>query len=271
MTASGGPCSVGMSPDRLDRELVRRRHFPTRNAARNAIKAGYVAVDGIVVTKPALTVGADTTIEISDEARDYVGRGAYKLAAALGVFEVEVDGRRAIDVGSSTGGFTQVLLEAGAASVLALDVGRDQLHPRLRSDARVEVREGTSIRDVGPAEVGGPFEVVTVDLSFISVRVVAPDLERLGGPDADWIVLVKPQFEVGQEHLSKDGLVLDPARRGRAIVETIGTFARIGLATVGALRSPIRGGSGNMEAFIHLRRRGAAIVSSEAFKVLDDE
>jgi 23S rRNA (cytidine1920-2'-O)/16S rRNA (cytidine1409-2'-O)-methyltransferase len=260
-----------MSRNRLDRELVRRHRFPTRSAARNAINAGYVAVDGIVVTKPALGVGAETEIEVSDEARDYVGRGAYKLAAALAEFDVNVEERRAIDVGASTGGFTQVLLEAGAASVLALDVGRDQLHPRLRADPRVEVWEGTNVRDVGVAELGGPFDVVTVDLSFISVRAVAPDLEQLGGSDADWIVLVKPQFEVGRDNLSKDGVVRNPGMRGRAIVEVVGSFARIGLVTTGAMKSPIEGGSGNVEAMIRLQRRGAAIVSADAFKVLADE
>lgn len=260
-----------MSRNRLDQELVRRHRFPTRSAARNAINAGYVAVDGIVVTKPALGVDGGTEIEISNEARDYVGRGAYKLAAALAEFDVDIRGRRALDVGASTGGFTQVLLEAGAASVVALDVGRDQLHPRLRTDPRVDMREGTNVRDVTVAELGGPFDVVTVDLSFISVRTVAPDLERLGGEDADWIVLAKPQFEVGREHLSKDGIVRDATRRGRAIVEIVGTFARLGLVTVGAMRSPIRGGSGNLEALLWVRRRGGAIVSAEAFKVLADE
>lgn len=260
-----------MSRNRLDRELVKRRSFPTRSAARNAINAGYVAVDGVVVTKPALAVGPETEIVVAAEAGDYVGRGAYKLAAALEEFAIEVSGRRAIDVGSSTGGFTQVLLESGADSVVALDVGRNQLHSRLRSDPRVVVREGTNVRDVVVAELGGPFDVVTVDLSFISIRTVAGDLERLGGDDADWLVLVKPQFEAGREHLSKDGRVLDPTMRGRSIVEIVGTFARIGLVTVGAMRSPIRGGSGNVEALIWLRRRGAAIVSAEAFKVLADD
>jgi len=260
-----------MTRKRLDQELVRRDLFPSRSAARNAINAGLVSVDGLTVNKPAMNVTSETRIEVSDQARDYVGRGGYKLAAALGTFGLDATGRGAIDVGSSTGGFTQVLLEAGATSVVALDVGRDQLHPRLREDPRVLVRESTNVRDCDVAGLGGPFQLVTADLSFISLRVVAADLERLGDSDADWIVLAKPQFEVGRERLGKDGVVRDPAARGDAVVGVIDTFLRLGLVTVGAMRSPLPGGTGNLEALLWLRRRGAPILSVEAFKVLADE
>ncbi len=260
-----------MTRKRLDQELVRRGQFPSRSAARNAINAGLVTVDGLTVSKPAMNVSSDTHIEVSDQARDYVGRGAYKLAAALDTFGVDAARRRAIDVGSSTGGFTQVLLEAGATSVVALDVGRDQLHPRLREDRRVQVREATNVRDCDVTDLGGPFQLVTADLSFISLRVVAADLERLGDSDADWIVLAKPQFEVGRERLGKDGVVRDPAARGDAVVGVIDAFFSLGLVTVGVMRSPIPGGTGNLEALLWLRRRGAPIVSVEAFKVLADE
>lgn len=260
-----------MRRSRLDRELVRRELFPTRSAARNAINAGYVSVDGAVVGKPALGVAADTPIEVSDEARHYVGRGGYKLAAALQEFALDVSGLRAIDVGSSTGGFTQVLLEAGVESVVAVDVGRDQLHPDLRIHPGVVVCEGTNVRDLDVGECGGPFGVVTADLSFISLGVVARDLERLGDRDADWIVLVKPQFEVGKERIGKDGVVRDPAARGEAVAGVMAAFLAVGLIPVGLMRSPIAGGSGNAEALLWLRRRGAAIVSVEAFKVLADE
>lgn len=260
-----------MTGTRLDLELVRRDHFPSRSAARNAVNAGFVSVDGVVVGKPAMSVTAATEIVVSDEARDYVGRGAYKLAAALDEFAVDTSGKQAIDVGASTGGFTQVLLDAGASHVVALDVGRDQLHPLLRADSRVRVVEGMNVRDADPGALAGPFEVVTADLSFISLRVVAGDLERLGGGDADWIVLVKPQFEVGKDRLGKDGVVRDPAARGEAVCSVVDAFLRVGLVTVAAMRSPLPGGTGNQEALLWLRRRGAALLSVEAFKVLADE
>ena len=224
-----------------------------------------------MVRKPALGVDATSEISIAAESRDYVGRGAYKLAAALSEFALDLRGKRAIDLGASTGGFTQVLLEAGVESVVALDVGRDQLHHRLRRDRRVRVEEGRNVRDVTVAELGGPFSVVAADLSFISLQVVAGDVERLGDADADWVVLVKPQFEVGREWLSKDGVVRDDSARGRALVAVINAFLRLGLVPVGVMRSPIAGGSGNVEALLWLRRRGAAILSVEAFKVLADE
>ncbi len=260
-----------MSRARLDQELVRRNLFPTRSAARNAIRQGLVVVAGETAQKPALQVSRNTEITVAAEAARYVGRGAFKLLAALDRFQIPISGRTAIDVGSSTGGFTEVLLEAGVAGVVALDVGRDQLHPRLRADRRVQVMEGTNVRDVEVAALGGPFGVVTADLSFISLAVVAGDLERLGDRSCDWIVLVKPQFEVGRDGLTKDGIVLSVERRGDAVVDVVGAFARVGLVARGVMRSPISGGSGNLEALLWLRRDGAPILSSDAFKVLADE
>jgi len=260
-----------MTRDRLDQELVRRRLFPTRSAARSAIKMGLVRVAGLAAPKPASRVDGGVSIEVDDEAMRVVSRGAYKLAAALEEFRVSVAGRTAIDVGSSTGGFTQVLLEAGAATVTAVDVGRDQLHPTLRSDPRVIVREGTNVRDIPVAALGGPFAFVAADLSFISLRAVAGDLVRLGEEDADWLILVKPQFEVGRRHLSKDGVVRDRGRRGQAVVDVIDSYAAVGLVTRGVMRSPIPGGSGNVEALLWLRREGEPIVSLDAFKVLADD
>ncbi len=260
-----------MSRDRLDQELVRRGLFPTRSAARNAIKIGSVRVAGLGVAKPASRVDWETPIEVDEGAARFVSRGAYKLDAALERFPVTVSGRTAIDVGASTGGFTQVLLEAGATAVTSLDVGRNQLHPTIRRDPRVLVCEGTNVRDVSLLELGGPFGVVTADLSFISLRVVASDLARLGDDETDWIVLVKPQFEVGRRHLSKDGVVRDGGRRGQAVVDVVDSLAGAGLATRGAMRSPLLGGSGNAEALLWLRREGEPIVSLDAFKVLAND
>jgi 23S rRNA (cytidine1920-2'-O)/16S rRNA (cytidine1409-2'-O)-methyltransferase len=260
-----------MSGRRLDQELVKRGLFGTRNSARNAIRAGFITVDGFVDYKPARSVKANTDLAVSATAGNYVGRGAHKLLAALDAFRIETAGKRAIDVGSSTGGFTQVLLESGVGEVVALDVGRNQLNPLLRADTRVTVRESTNVRDIAVHEAGGPFDVVTADLSFISLRTVAADLERLGDVDADWVVLVKPQFEVGRQGLSKDGLVLSEEARGNAMLEVIDAFHLVGLTAVGAARSPFVGGSGNYEALLWLRRGGAPILSAEAFKVLTDE
>lgn len=228
-------------------------------------------VAGDRVRKPARTVDDGMAIEVSGGVGDYVGRGAQKLLAALDVFPVQVTGRRAIDVGASTGGFTQVLLGAGAASVVALDVGRGQLHQRLRDDSRVVVVEGANVRDVTAAEMDGPFDVVTADLSFISLTVVAGDLVALGNEDCDWLILVKPQFEVGRGGLSKDGIVLSVKRRAAALDRVLSTFAAEGLVAMGASRSPIRGGSGNIEALLWLRRGDSSGLSVDAFKVLADE
>lgn len=256
---------------RLDLELVQRGLLSTRSAGRNAVRDGIVLVDGVVAHKPAQMVAGDAVIELAPTATQYVGRGAYKLAAALAEFRIRVAGKAAIDVGSSTGGFTEVLLENGADRVVALDVGRDQLHQRLRDDPRVLVREGTNVRDVVVGSVGGPFDVVTADLSFISLELVAADLERLGDNDADWVVLVKPQFEVGAGGLSKNGVVLSPAARGQALVDVMAAFSAVGLTTVGVMPSPISGGSGNREALIWLRHGGTPLLSALAFKVLADE
>ena len=260
-----------MARSRLDQELVRRGFFDTRNSARNAVRDGYVSVDGVLASKPALRVDARSSIEVDAETAGYVGRGAHKLLAALDAFGVDVAGAEAVDVGASTGGFTQVLLERGAPAVVAVDVGSDQLHPLLRDDPRVDNWERTSVRGIDVGALGGPFRVVTVDLSFISLRSVVADLERLGLPDADWIVLFKPQFEVGPDGLAKDGVVRSIARRQTALDQVLDAFAESGLVLVAATESPIRGGSGNVEALLRFRRTGSPMTRDEAFKVLAHE
>ncbi|MCP4308139.1 MAG: TlyA family RNA methyltransferase [bacterium] len=259
-----------MTRTRLDQELVSRRLLPSRSSARIAILDGLVRVDGDVAEKPAMKVSPLSAIEVEPDAARYVGRGARKLAAALSAFEVSVAGRTAVDVGSSTGGFTEVLLEAGAERVVAVDVGHDQLDPRLRSDPRVVVREGTNVREVTVTELGGPFDVVTVDLSFISLGVVADALMSLGNDGADWVVLVKPQFEVGQQGLGKGGVVRSEDARKAAIQDVAALLEGVGLLTVGAMESPISGGSGNREALLWLRRTGTPITVDNLFKVDHD-
>lgn len=260
-----------MTRHRLDQELVRRQLMSSRSGARLAILEGRVSVAGSTVVRPAQRVEQSDDIAVDPAARRYVGRGAHKLAAALDHFEIDVRGMRAIDIGASTGGFTDLLLQRGAAQVVALDVGHDQLHPRLRADSRVVVHEGINIRHAVPSTLGAPFGLVAVDLSFISLRLVADVVAGLGSDDAHWIVLVKPQFEVGPEALGKGGVVRSAQARAKALADVAGGFVAAGLTVAGAIASPIVGGSGNREALLWMRRAGSALQASDLYKVLQDE
>lgn len=260
-----------MSGTRLDQEMVRRKLLPTRSGARRAIREGHVRVGGATVTRPAHRVDASIAIELQPAAARWVSRGGDKLAAALDAFSIEVSGRRAADLGASTGGFTDVLLACGAVSVAAMDVGHDQLHPKLRDDPRVVLYERLSVRDADPEPLGAPFDVVVADLSFISLTVVAADIGRFGDDSTDWVVLLKPQFEVGRTLLGKDGVVRDATARAEAVVDVADAFAFVGLGVHGALESPVTGGSGNREAFLWLRRSAGKMSAAELFKVLGDD
>ena len=260
-----------MSGIRIDQELVRRKLLPTRSGARRAIVEGHVRVGGTTVTRPAHRVDATTSIELQPAAALWVSRGGDKLAAALAEFSIDVSERSAADLGASTGGFTDVLLDAGVTSVVALDVGHDQLHPRLRADPRVSVYERLNVRDADPEALGAPFGVVVADLSFISLTVVAADIAGFGDELTDWVLLIKPQFEVGRGLLGKDGVVRDPAARGEAVVGVAEAFAAEGLGVQAALQSPVAGGSGNREAFLWLRRSPSTVSPSDLFKVLQDD
>lgn len=260
-----------MAGRRLDVELVERNLAASRSGARRAILDGKVAVDGIPATRPGRRVAPASVIGVTEDLERYVGRGAHKLAAAFAEFGVRVAGRSAVDVGAATGGFTDVLLQQGAASVAAVDVGHHQLHPRLRSDSRVAVFEGCNIRDTAPDELGGPFDVVVADLSFISLRVVAASLAALGRNDADWVLLVKPQFEVGRDAIGRGGVVRTAEARGAAACSVAADFARLDLPVVGAVASPLLGGDGNREALVWLRRGGRYVGDRQLYKVLADE
>lgn len=258
---------------RLDVALVERGLAPTRTQAQALVKAGRVLVDGRPVTRPALPVPPRSVLSIADLdeatdadwiARGWVGRGAVKLDHALQVWAVDglrVDGRRCLDVGASTGGFTQVLLEHGAATVLALDVGHGQLDPRLRKDARVVDRPGTNLRDVRAEDLGGVFDVVVADLSFISLTLVLPVLEALARPGADLVLLVKPQFEVGRQALGRGGVVRSPEARREVLLRLDGQARAAGLAPVDLLRSPLTGTHGNVEILWWLRRPGPGMMN----------
>ncbi|MGY1773699.1 TlyA family RNA methyltransferase [Blastococcus sp. SYSU D00813] len=241
---------------RLDAELVRRGLARSREHAVALIAEGRVAVAGRAATKPATGVEAGTPVVVRtdpDEPR-WVSRGAHKLLGALDAFAVPVEGRRALDAGASTGGFTEVLLSRGAAEVEAVDVGYGELAWSLRTDDRVHVHERTNVRTLTPEQIGGPVDLVVADLSFISLRLVLPALTACATGEADLLPMVKPQFEVGRERLGTGGVVRDPASRAAAVLEVAQAAAALGWGTAGVVASPLPGPAGNVEFFLHLRR-----------------
>jgi 23S rRNA (cytidine1920-2'-O)/16S rRNA (cytidine1409-2'-O)-methyltransferase len=238
---------------RLDRELVRRGLAPSREAAAAAIAAGRVLVSGAPAAKPSRMVAAGEPIQVATARRRWASRGAGKLDPALDRLNVRVAGRRCLDAGASTGGFTDVLLERGAAAVVAVDVGRGQLDARLRADPRVEVCDGCNVRFLEPEAIGGPVELTVADLSFISLRLVLPALAAATRPDGELLLLVKPQFEAGRQAVGKGGVVRDPAAWAGAVRSVAEAAAGLGLGAAGVCPSPLPGPSGNVEFFLLLR------------------
>ncbi|MGW6459899.1 TlyA family RNA methyltransferase [Streptomyces sp. NPDC055078] len=244
---------------RLDAELVRRKLARSREHASQLIAAGRVTVGGTVATKSATQVETSAAVVVgSDEGDpDYVSRGGHKLAGALAAFVplgLKVEGRRALDAGASTGGFTDVLLRAGAARVVAVDVGYGQLAWSLRSDERVTVMDRTNVRELTLEALGGEaVDLVVGDLSFIPLGVVLPALVRCAAPDADLVLMVKPQFEVGRERLGSGGVVRSAELRGDAVMAVAGRAAELGLGVLGVTASPLPGPAGNVEYFLWLR------------------
>lgn len=242
---------------RLDAELVRRGLARSRVQAADLIAAGQVRVSGQAAAKAATQVSQDApiTIDREDAGPSYVSRGGHKLAGALAAFAgLRVSGRHCLDAGASTGGFTDVLLKAGAAHVIAVDVGYGQLAWSLRADPRVSVLDRVNVRNIRPDQVSPPTEVITADLSFISLRQVLPALAACAAPDADYVVLVKPQFEVGKGKVGAGGVVRDPELRAEAVAAVAQSALRLGLGVCGVVASPLPGPSGNVEYFLWLRR-----------------
>jgi 23S rRNA (cytidine1920-2'-O)/16S rRNA (cytidine1409-2'-O)-methyltransferase len=228
----------------------------SRRHAREAIDGGRVTVAGAPALKSTRMVAPDEPVVVSGEAPRFVSRGGDKLAGALDRFgvAVAVDGARALDAGASTGGFTDCLLQAGAAHVTAVDVGYGQLHERIRTDPRVEIRERTNIRDMHPGDLGDPFDVVVADLSFISLRTVAPNLVGLAKPGADMVLLVKPQFEAGREEATRGkGVIRDPSVWRRVLGEVDAAYRAVGAVMMEGMASPLRGADGNVEFLVHAR------------------
>ncbi len=208
----------------------------------------------MVAPKPATLVAADTPVDLTGPADRFVGRGGEKLARALDVFGIDVTGRSAVDLGASTGGFTDCLLQHGAVRVTAVDVGHNQLDYRLRNDPRVRVYERTNVRTMDTSMLDGPFAVVVADLSFISLELVMPAVAALCAEDGDVVLLIKPQFEVGKDQVSRGGLVSDPVLWRQAIDRIVGAAAANGLGAVGIIASPLLGASaGNREFLVWLQ------------------
>jgi 23S rRNA (cytidine1920-2'-O)/16S rRNA (cytidine1409-2'-O)-methyltransferase len=241
---------------RLDVLVVARGLAPSRERARALILAGQVMVGGRVVSKAGAAVDEDAEVVLRAPDHPYVGRGGVKLAHALDAFGVAVAGRTALDIGASTGGFTDVLLRRGAARVAALDVGRGQLDWTLRTDPRVVVFEGVNARTLRPEDLPADlraFDVVAIDVAFISLRLVLPVVPPLLAPGADVIALVKPQFEAGRTEVGRGGVVRDEVVQRRVVQEVAAAADEIGLARVAETPSPIAGADGNREFFLHLR------------------
>ncbi len=238
---------------RLDALMLERAMVPSRERARALILAGHVRVNGQPVTKAGAAVATDADVTLDTPDHPYVGRGGIKLAHALEVFAIDVTGRRALDVGASTGGFTDVLLQRGARDVVAIDVGHNQLDWKLRSDPRVLSREGVNARSLTSTDVPHPVDVVTIDVSFISLRLIFPSLPAFLMPGADVVALVKPQFEAGREEVGKGGLVTDPAVHDAVLARVTDDAAAVGFVRAHMTPSPITGATGNREFFLHLR------------------
>ena len=247
---------------RLDAELVRRGLARSREQASALITGGKVSVRGMVATKPATGVENDAPIVVKDsDDPGWASRGAHKLLGALEAFTplgLAVEGKRCLDAGASTGGFTDVLLREGAARVIAADVGRGLLDWRLRTDDRVVVLDRTNVRNLTPADLDGQVDLMVGDLSFISLKLVLPALAECVRPGGDLVPMVKPQFEVGKDRLGSGGVVREPELRAESVLGVIDEATKLGLALRGVVASPLPGPSGNVEFFVWLRRENVA-------------
>ena len=246
---------------RLDAELVRRGLARSRDHAADLIETRSVMVGGIPASKPATQVDAQTSIKIQGERDDFVSRGGHKLAGALDAFpEIVVEGKRALDAGASTGGFTDVMIKRGVGHVVAVDVGYGQMAWELRQDPRVTVLDRTNVRHLTIEQIGDPVDLIVADLSFISLTLVLPALVSVSRSSADFLVMVKPQFEVGREKLGAGGVVRDPLLRKAAVQEVADSAYDMGLGCRGVVASSLPGPSGNVEYFLWLQR-GASEIS----------
>ncbi|MCR9097606.1 MAG: TlyA family RNA methyltransferase [bacterium] len=241
--------------ERLDERVVREGLAESRSAAQALILAGRVLVDDTPMDKAGTRIAPEKSVRLKGGARAFVSRGGDKLASALDHFGFDPTGLRALDVGASTGGFTDCLLKRGASHVCAIDVGHSQMHSRLRLDPRVDVHERVNARHLDPAEFPGPFDLFVVDVSFISLTLVLPAIDACA-PAADGLLLVKPQFEVGRDHVGKGGVVRDDARRAEAVDAVAAAAASLGRRELGRVDSAVPGPKGNREIFLWISGAG---------------
>ena len=259
---------------RLDAELVRRGSARSREHASELVAAGRVTVRGMVARKPATAVEIDAPIVVAEDVDDpkWASRGAHKLLGALEAFEpagLQIAGRRCLDAGASTGGFTHVLLRRGAREVVAADVGYGQLVWSLQTDDRVRVHDRTNVRALAPEDIGGQVDLVVADLSFISLKLVLPALRACAAEGADLVPMIKPQFEVGKQRLGSGGVVRDPELRTEAVLDVVRFAADSGLGLHAVEASPLPGPSGNVEFFVWLRA-GASTAPDTAAELVAD-
>jgi 23S rRNA (cytidine1920-2'-O)/16S rRNA (cytidine1409-2'-O)-methyltransferase len=246
---------VAHAGTRVDALLVQRGHASSRTAAQRLIEAGRVSRDGDVILKPSQLLPDNATLDIAPAREtEYVSRGGLKLAGALQHTGLDVRDRNCLDIGQSTGGFTDCLLRHGAARVVGIDVGHDQLHPSLRADPRIETHEGVNARSLSnSASVGRRYNLIVADVSFISLTLIVPQLLPLLDAEGDVLLLVKPQFEVGPEHVGKGGIVTDATRYPIVRDKLVACCREHHLAVVDWFDSPITGTDGNREFFLHVR------------------
>lgn len=256
---------------RLDQELVTRGLARSRTEGARLIADGRVLIGGVAQSKASKNVDEATPIQVeAAEGEEFVSRAGHKLAGALAVFDsVSVTGKRCLDAGASTGGFTDVLLRRGADHVEAVDVGHDQLVPELRADPRVHVHEGMNVRYLEPGSIGGEVQLVVADLSFISLTMVMKALAGATLPGGDLVLMVKPQFEVGREQLSRTGVVSSPTQRRKAVDTVLSSGYEAGLTVHGLARSPLAGQDGNVEFFLWLRKDTGAAETASALSRVD--
>ncbi len=245
-----------------------RRHLVTsRTEAQRAIDAGLVRVGSTPSPKASTLVSDDESVHLVASPDRFVSRAGHKLDGALTAWDIDVSGMRAIDLGASTGGFTDCLLQRSVASVVAVDVGYGQMHWRIRTDPAVTVIERTNIRLATPAELGAPFDLVVADLSFISLRLLAPQVAALGGPDTMWILLVKPQFEAGPDLVGRGGIVTDPTVHIEVLRDVLAVYESVGLGCQRLAVSSITGATGNVE-FVARFTSGSRIVDESAVRAV---
>ncbi len=247
-----------MARRRLDAELVRRGLAGSEAEAQEAVRAGHVTVRGAPATKSTTLVGTDEALLVGAPAHPYVSRGGEKLAAALNAFAIDPTGRDCLDAGASTGGFTDCLLQRGARHVVAVDVGYGQLAWELRTDPRVTVMDKTNVRELRPDLLPYRPSLVTADLSFISLRLVVGPLVAAVEPLADLVLLIKPQFEAGRDHVERGGVVRDPDVWRQTIDEVADATRAAGAATLAVIASPVKGPAGNVEFLLHAKVAGGA-------------